>query len=142
MVVVVAPFAAAPASELCAVNHAAIPILKHALSPVRTPRKNPQHLRISLIGIHIERTVIQSERPVLTRHFPQSLRNIHVSALAAILGAKNHEGTLASAIPIAAPAPATPLPTTPVMKHRSIDQAVIPKLKHPFPSIRTLRKNV
>src|SRR5258708_24122725 len=109
------------------------------LAPVRTPRENPQPLPISLIRIHIERTVIQPERPVLTRHFPQALRNIHMPALAAILRAKNHERALVSAIPIAAPASATPLAAAPSAKHRSVDQAVIPNLKHGFPSIRTAR---
>src|SRR5258708_23880953 len=110
------------------------------LSSVRTPRENPQHLPISLIRIHIERTVIQRDRRVLTRHFPQTLRNIHMPALTAILRAENHERALVSAIPIAAPASATPLAAAPAAKHRSVDQAVVPKLKHGFPSVRTPRK--
>src|SRR5258708_21311575 len=109
------------------------------LSSVRTPRENPQHLPISLIRIHIERTVIQPERPVLTRHFPQALRNIHMPALTAILRAENHERALVSAIPIAAPATATPLAAAPAAKHPSLDHAVIPKLKNVFPPVRPPR---
>src|SRR5258708_22914466 len=106
------------------------------LSSVRTPRENPQHLPISLIRIHIERTVIQPERPVLTRHFPQTLRNIHMPALTAILRAENHERALVSALPIAAPASATPLAAAPPAQHPSVHHAVLPTLKHGFPPVR------
>src|SRR5258708_18854837 len=106
------------------------------LSSVRTPRENPQHLPISLIRIHIERTVIQPERPVLTRHFPQTLRNIHMPALTAILRAENHERALVSVISIAAPASATPVAPASPATHRSIGHAVVPNLEHGIHSMR------
>src|SRR5258708_10689622 len=105
------------------------------LSSVRTPRKNPQQLPMSLIRIHVERTVIQPERPVLTRHFPQPLRNIHMPALTPILRAENHEHALVSAIPIAAPAAPTPLAATPPTKPASVHHLVLPHLNHPLQSL-------
>src|SRR5258708_20183917 len=74
---------------LRSVNHAAVAILKHVLSPVWTPRKNPQLLGPPMVRICVHRVVVDPKRTVPTRQVLQPRSDVHVTAIRAILRVEN-----------------------------------------------------
>src|ERR1700691_2158791 len=67
VVAAIAPVAAAPPSELPAVNRAAFSILKHLLLSIRTPRVNAQRLHMPMLRVHAKAVIAHPEHPVRPR---------------------------------------------------------------------------
>jgi len=85
----VAPVAAPPATELGAVEHAALGELKHALLAVVPARENAQHLYAPVIRIRSHRVTVNPKRPVGASQFPQAVGDVHMIAFGAELRVEN-----------------------------------------------------
>ena len=166
-VVVVAPFAGAPAAELRSVNHTVFGILKHAFVSFGTACINTQHFVLAVVWIDAKGMVVHLKGLVLPRQFLQLVGDVDMTALGAVLRTENEEfttivmlsdlSTLAivivsavavigimivfgrSAIPAAAPIFLAPVGASPATESASIKNAAVGEIKESFLAIRLTR---
>jgi len=83
------PLAAAPATELGAVDNAAFAVFKHAVLTVGSASVNPQRLYATLIGIDSKGGIPHAKSYVTSRQFLEALGDINVPVGSTVAGGKN-----------------------------------------------------
>jgi hypothetical protein len=166
-VVVVAPFAGAPAAELRSVNHTVFGIFEHAFVSFGTACINAEHFVLAVVWIDAKGMVVHREGLVLPRQFLQLAGDVDMAALGAVLRTENEEfativmlsdlSTVAivivsavavigimivfgqSAIPAAAPIFLAPVGASPATESASVKDAAVGEIKESLLAIGLTR---
>src|ERR1700733_2823285 len=155
-VVVVAPFAGAPAAELRSVNHTVFGIFKHAFVSFGTACINAEHFVLPVVWIDAKGMVVHLKGLVLPRQFLQLAGDVDMAALGAVLRTENEEFTTVvmlsdlstvaivivfrqSAIPAAAPIFLAPVGASPATESASVKGAAVGDIKESFLAIGLTR---
>src|SRR5580700_4652435 len=152
-VVVVAPFAGAPAAELRSVNHTVFGIFEHAFVSFGTAGINAQHFMLAVVWIDAKGMVVHRKGLVLPRQFLQLAGDVDMAALGAVLRTENEEFAtivmlsdlsavaivIVSAIPAAAPVFLAPVGTSPATESASVKDAAVGEIKESFLAIGLTR---
>src|SRR6202035_5408097 len=148
-VVVVAPFAGAPAAELRSVNHTVFGIFEHAFVSFGTACINAEHFVLAVVWI-------DAKGMVLPRQFLQLAGDVDMAALGAVLRTENEEfatvvmlpdlSTVAivivfgqSAIPAAAPIFLAPVGASPATESASVKDTAVGEIKESFLAVGLTR---
>src|SRR5215472_18876767 len=110
-----APAASGPAGELCAVDHASLPIFERAVASARIAGENAQRLHLARCGIHTESAIAHLESLVGGGDLLQPLGDVDAPVAGTVVGTRDLELVDRTAAPLAA---------TPSGEERTIDQAV------------------
>jgi len=88
---VVAPFAGAPAAELRSINHTVFGIFEHAFVSFGTACINAEHFVLAIVWIDAKGMVVHRKGLILPSQFLQLAGDVDMAALGAVLRTENEE---------------------------------------------------